>query len=193
MDDLAHGLWAGAAAIFAKRTAGVQVRILPFVLWATFPDVLAFGPGIAAGLWLRLTGGTGYAEPAHGGHFHHVHIGLPLYPIGHSLLIFAGVYCLCSLVARRPVVSPLGWLLHILIDIPTHSYRYYATRFLWPLSDYRFDGVAWWTPWLLWCTYGSLALVYLLMWRKGWLGSTTRSSSEGSPQSPTKPASAPDP
>jgi len=45
----------------------------------------------------------------------------------------------------------------------THSYSYYATRFLWPLSDYSFDGVAWWTPWLLWCTYGSLALVFLLM------------------------------
>lgn len=177
LDSLAHGLWAAAAATVAKRTAGLQVRILPFALWATFPDMLAFGPGIAVGLWLRIAGGAGYAESAHGGHFHHFHVGLPLYAMGHSLLVFAGVYGLCSLVARRGVVSPLGWLLHILIDIPTHSYSYYATRFLWPLSNFGFDGVAWWTPWLLWCTYGSLALVYLLMWRKGWLRSTSRSSS----------------
>ena len=192
LDALAHGLWATAAAVAAKRTAGLQFRILPFALWATFPDVLAFGPGVAAGLWLRLAGGGGYAESAHGGYFHHVHIGLPLYAAGHSLLVFAGVYGLCSLVARRAVVPLLGWLLHILMDIPTHSYSYHATRFLWPLSNYGFDGVAWWTPWLLWCTYGSLALVYLLMWRKGWLRSSSRSSSPRSPQSATKPARAPD-
>jgi hypothetical protein len=40
----------------------------------------------------------------------------------------------------------LGWLLHIAIDIPTHSFRYYATRFLWPVSDFRIDGIAWRTP-----------------------------------------------
>ena len=169
MDVLAHGLWAAAAAVTAKRTAALRVRVLPLALWATFPDVLAFGPGIAVGLWLRVAGGVGYAASANGGHFHHVHIGLPLYATGHSLLVFAGVYGVCWLVAHRPVVSLLGWLLHVLMDIPTHSYSYYATRFLWPLSNYGFDGVAWWTPWLLWCTYGSLALVYLIMWRKGWL------------------------
>ena len=82
LDALAHGLWAAAAAMAAKRTAGFRVRILLFALWATFPDVLAFGPGVAVGLWLRLVGGAGYAESAHGGHFQHAHIGLPLYAMG---------------------------------------------------------------------------------------------------------------
>ena len=168
----------------AKRAAGLRVRILPFALWSTFPDVLAFGPGVVAGLWLQLAGGAVYADSVHGGHFHRAHIGLPLYAVGHSLLVFAGVYGPCSLVARRAVVSLLGWLLHILMDIPTHSHSYYATRFLWPLSNYGFDGVPWWTPWLLWCTYGSLALVYLLMWRIGWLSSAPCSS---------RPLGAPDP
>ena len=189
MDILAHGLWAATGATAAKRTAGLQVRILPSALWATFPDVLAFGPAIAIGLWLQLVG----AESVRGGHFHSTHIGLPLYTAGHSLLVFAGVYGLCSLVARRPIVSLLGWLLHILMDIPTHSYSYYATRFLWPLSNYRYNGVAWWTPWLWWCTYGGLALVYLLMWRMGWLSSTSRSSRPRSPLCSTKPAGAPGP
>jgi len=164
MDALAHGLWAAAAATAAKR-AGARVRVVPAALWSTFPDVLAFGPGVAVGLWLRIFGGAEYGGSMH----HHVHIGLPLYAIGHSLLVFAVVFGLCSLAARRAVLPLLGWLMHILIDIPTHSSSYYATRFLWPLSNYGFDGVAWWTPWLMWCTYGGLALVYLAMWRKGWL------------------------
>ena len=59
----------------------------------------------------------------------------------------------------------LGWLLHIVIDIPTHSLRYYATRFLWPVSDYRIDGIAWWTPWLWVTTYGALGVVFFLLWK----------------------------
>ncbi len=117
MDVLAHGLWAAAAAVAAKRTAALRVRVLPSALWDAFPDVLAFGPGIAVGLWLRLAGGVGYAASANSGHFHHVHIGLPLYATGHSLLVFAGVYVVCRLLAHGSVVSLLGWLLHILTGL----------------------------------------------------------------------------
>lgn len=160
MDIVAHGLWTAAAATVAKRS-GAHIRIGWAAWWGMFPDVLAFGPMVAIGLWMRLKDGS---------HFPHPHIGLPLYPMGHSLVIFAAVFGLAALILRRVVWELAGWLLHILIDIPTHSYRYYATRFLWPLSSYRFDGIPWWTPWLLWCTYGALAVVYLLLWRKGWLG-----------------------
>jgi hypothetical protein len=44
-----------------------------------------------------------------------------------------------------------------------------GTRFLWPVSDYRIDGIPWWTPWFWCCTYAALAIVYFLLWRKGWL------------------------
>ena len=63
----------------------------------------------------------------------------------------------------------LGWLLHILIDIPTRSLSYYATRFLWPVSDFRIDGIAWWTRWFWIATYVALAVVYFVMCRRGWL------------------------
>jgi hypothetical protein len=95
---------------------------------------------------------------------------LPLYPAGHSLLIFLLVFGITTAVARRVVLELFGWLLHILIDIPTHSFSYYATRFLWPVSSYRVDGIAWWTPWFWISTYALLAGVYYLFWRKGWLG-----------------------
>ncbi len=162
MEIVAHGLWAAAAAITAKRLTKAPLRSGWFVWWGVFPDVFAFGPRIAAGLFLRLTGS---ADP-------HVHIGLPLYPTAHSVVVFLLVFGVVSLLARRVVYELLGWLLHIAIDIPTHSLRYYATRFLWPISDFRIDGIPWWTPWFWVATYVALAAVYLLLWKKGWLSRT---------------------
>ena len=70
-----------------------------------------------------------------------------------------------TILARRVVLAMLGWLLHIVIDVPTHSLRYYVTEFLWPVSDYRIDGIAWWTPWFWAATYGALGAVFFLLWR----------------------------
>ncbi|MEO8596461.1 MAG: hypothetical protein ABI759_24295 [Candidatus Solibacter sp.] len=95
----------------------------------------------------------------------HVHIGLLLYEAGHSLIVFLVVFALATILARRVVFELLCWLLHIAIDIPTHSLRYYATCFLWPVSDYRIDGIAWWTPWLWASTYGALALLLFRLWK----------------------------
>ena len=127
--------------------------------------MLAFGPMIAAGLWFRLTG----AAVADGRAIPHVHIGIPLYPAAHSLIVFLLVFTIATVLARRVVFAMLGWLLHILIDIPTHSLRYYATRFLWPIWDFRIDGIAWWRPWFWVTTYVVLVAAYSLMWEKGWL------------------------
>lgn len=168
MEIVAHGLWAAAAGIAAKKSMGIRLRLGWTVWWACFPDVLAFGPMIAAGLWLRLAGGPNL-QPAGSHALPHVHIGLPLYPAGHSLVVFLLAFGVVSLLARRVVFEMLGWLLHILIDVPTHSLRYYATRFLWPVSDLRVDGIAWWTPWFWAATYGALAAVYLILWKNGFL------------------------
>jgi hypothetical protein len=79
------------------------------------------------------------------------------------------VFGLTTAVARLIVFEMLGWLMHIVIDIPTHSFSYYATRFLWPISDFRIDGIAWWTPWFWAATYVALVVVYFVMWKKRWL------------------------
>lgn len=179
MEVVAHSLWAAAAAVAAKRSAGIGSRVGWTVWWAVFPDVLAFGPPLAAGLWLRFAGlGSGSTA----GHvLPHMHIGLPLYPAGHSLIVFLLAFGIAAVLAGRVVLPILGWLLHILIDIPTHSFGYYATRFLWPISDCRIDGIAWWTPWVWATTYILLAAVYFLMWRKGWLLSENRAKTERRP------------
>jgi hypothetical protein len=165
MEIVAHGLWAAAAAITAKRSTEAKIRVGWAVWWAAFPDVLAFGPSVAAGLWLWFAGGPNSA-PGDGHILPHVHIGLPLYPAGHSLLVFLLVFGIAAILARRIVIEMLGWLLHILIDIPTHSFSYYATRFLWPVADFRIDGIAWWTPWFWAATYAALVVVYFRLWMK---------------------------
>jgi len=167
MDIIAHGLWAAAGATATRKSANARIGLGWTVFWAMFPDLLAFGPPVAVGLWLLLTGGS-----LHGARLPRVNFGVQLYPLGHSLITFLLVFAVASLLARRVVLEFLGWLSHILIDIFTHSFRYYATRFLWPLSDIRFNGLPWWTPWF-WCsTYVALAIVYFLLWRKGWLTRT---------------------
>lgn len=166
MEIVAHGLCAAAAAITATKTAKVRVPLGWAVWWGVFPDVAAFGPPVVLGLWMRIAG----TQPAADGHLlPHVHFGVPLYPAAHSLVVFAAAFLAASIVARRPLYPLLGWLLHILIDIPTHSYSYYATRFLWPLSDFRIDGIAWWTRWFWVATYAALAVAYYALWKKGWL------------------------
>ena len=168
MEIIAHGLWAAAAAITATRSTSVRLRAGWTAWWGVFPDVVAFGPLIAAGLWLRLAGGPNAAS-VDGHSLPPALIGLPLYAASHSLIVFASVFAVTAILARRIVFEMLGWLLHILIDIPTHSFSYYATRFLWPISDFRIDGIPWWTPWFWTATYAALAVVYFLLWRKGWL------------------------
>jgi hypothetical protein len=40
---------------------------------------------------------------------------------GRSLIVFLFVFGIASILARRVVFEMFGWLLHVLIDIPTHS------------------------------------------------------------------------
>jgi hypothetical protein len=42
--------------------------------------------------------------------------------------------------------------------------------------DVRIDGLAWWTPWFWTATYGAPAVVYVTLWRKGWLARATMSN-----------------
>ena len=165
MEIIAHGLWAAAAAIGVQRSTKAGIRVGWAVWWAAFPDVLAFGPSFAIGLWFRFAG-VSNSGAAEGHALPHVHVGLPLYPAGHSLIVSLLVFGLVTILARRIVFEMLGWMLHIVIDVPTHSLSYYATRFLWPVSDYRIDGIAWWTPWFWVATYGALGVVYFRFGRK---------------------------
>jgi hypothetical protein len=58
----------------------------------------------------------------------------------------------------------LGWLVHILIDIPTHSYQFYPTPFLWPLSSWKFNGISWGQKWFMIANYSTIVIAYAALY-----------------------------
>lgn len=85
-----------------------------------------------------------------------------LYRLTHSLVIFAAASFILWLMFRRPLGEFSAWGLHILFDIPTHSYRFFPTPFLWPVSDFHVHGRSWASPWIFFPN----ALVLILLY--GW-------------------------
>ncbi len=72
-----------------------------------------------------------------------------LYGITHSVFSFAIVFTLLLVLTKEVPFYLIGWILHILIDIPLHSKDLLPTPFLWPLSSYKFPGVSWGNKWLI--------------------------------------------
>jgi hypothetical protein len=62
----------------------------------------------------------------------------------HSLLVvlITGIVIRYA-TGRWPQQVMLAWLLHILIDVPTHRRNQWGPRLLWPLSDAAWDGWSW--------------------------------------------------
>jgi len=86
-----------------------------------------------------------------------------LYNVTHSLVVFAAVFGLLWVAARKPVWIVAAWGLHILIDIPTHSLALFPTPFLWPISNFKVDGIGWDSP-LVWVTDIVLLIVAYAAW-----------------------------
>lgn len=179
MDIFAHGLWTAAAAKAANGKLQRANRKLLNVWWAAFwgifPDLFAFAIPFVWIAWGFISGNLTTADiprphqvepPADGKLYTVMRLASSLYSISHSAIIFISVFVLVWLIARRPIYEMGGWLLHILIDIPSHSYQFYPTPVFWPLSDWKFHGISWATPWFMILNYSALAIVYLILWRK---------------------------
>lgn len=178
MDIFSHGLWAALAAKAAnkklKKFNDKPLNARRFVFWGLFPDLLAFTMPFAW-LFIGLISGTFLLsdlpppetiEPARPDTLWVFRLTSLLYNASHSLFVFSAVFGFLFLILRRPVWETGGWLLHIIIDIPTHSYKFYPTPFLWPLSDWKFDGFSWAAPWFLAINYLAIVVVFLILRKK---------------------------
>lgn len=141
MDVLSHGLWGGIAFGRASRKT-----FLTAFAFGVLPDVLSFGPHLVGSLWDSLAGaGARPIGPRHG----YAHIPgyiFATYDFTHSLVVFLTAFLLVWALRRRAYWPMGAWGLHILVDIPTHSNGFFPTPFLWPLSDYKIDGIPWGEP-----------------------------------------------
>ena len=138
---------------------------------AALPDVFQMLPVL---LWALLGGGTVEAIQAFAISIPGQEPVLPplvslishtLHCTSHSAL-FAGLVTLAAWRFKPMLLIPLlGWWLHIVIDVFTHSADYYASPVLYPITERGFDGIAWITPWFMVVNYLALGLVGLLLFR----------------------------
>ena len=150
MDIFAHGLW--TYAVFHRKK-----YVWLATLFGVLPDFLSFGILFFINLF--------------NGNFHRWPPGLSTLPkwlfaaysLTHSFIMFLSVFILVFLLTKKWLWPLTAWGMHIIIDIPTHSSRFFPTPFLWPLSDYKFDGTSWAAPWFMIANYSALAVVFLII------------------------------
>ncbi len=149
MDILAHFLWAYAVAAYAKIRQRKTMGLI-----GVLPDFFSFGILLLAGF---LTGTMHAGKPDLASIPAYV---FHLYDWTHSLVVFSLVFIAVFLVTKKWHLPLLGWAVHVLLDIPTHSTSFFPTPFLWPLSDFSYNGISWADPWFMIINYSFLALVY---------------------------------
>ena len=152
MDTLAHGLW--SFAVFHRKK-----YVWLATLFGILPDILSFGIIFAINL---INGNLRRGPPPLSS--------LPdwlfaAYNMTHSFIIFLAVFLLVYFITKKWFWPLAAWAIHILIDIPTHSSRFFPTPFLWPLSGYKFNGISWAAGWFMLLNYGALITVFLIIAR----------------------------
>jgi hypothetical protein len=152
MDTLSHGLYGGVA--FGRKSKRSFILALTFGM---LPDLLSFGIFTIVGLLGGIDPEWQLAPPDPATIPDYVYT---LYNYTHSFVIATLVIGAVWLYRGKPLVELFAWPLHILFDIPMHSLAFFPTPFLWPLSDYRFDGVSWGSGYII---LGYLSLITILL------------------------------
>jgi|SRR3989338_4098879 len=167
MDILAHGLWTNA--VFYKKFASEKAQRYVAVLFGILPDLVSFTPST---IYLFFHRQDFYSITAELGKQHWaLRYAVESYNYTHSMVVFIIIMVIIMVIRKGHIYWPMfGWALHIPIDIFTHK-NFFATPFLFPLSNYQFThGISWAHPTFMIINYSLLALCYLvwfLVFRKG--------------------------
>lgn len=173
MDIFSHGLWAG---VVAKGTNKIQnkrrINVWAAMLWGVFPDLFAFSIPFVFIVWSVAFSGHSFgdfggqpaiAEPTNPSAIQLFQLSHVLYNVSHSLFIFTIVFLAVCAYFKQVRVELLGWLLHIVMDVPTHTYAFFPTPVFWPLFDWKFNGIHWGQWWFIIADYSLLLLVYVFV------------------------------
>lgn len=166
MDILAHGLWVGIGAVWMHRHRRLDRRTTVLaVAWAVVPDLAQLLPLVYQALfspdgWTvllayanALPGHEPEMSPAVMELTHHLHC------VTHSALVAGVVTAISWTWLKRLRVPLLGWWLHIVIDVFTHSAEFYPSPVFYPVTYWGFDGIAWNTPWFMVANYLTMLIV----------------------------------
>ncbi|MBU2634549.1 MAG: hypothetical protein KJ674_04880 [Nanoarchaeota archaeon] len=83
--------------------------------------------------------------------------------VTHSLIFSLIVVLILFLFFRKKVLFLLAWPIHIVVDIFTHARGEYATSFLFPFSEYTFNGLDWKNTYFLIINYVLFLIVYFIV------------------------------
>ena len=107
-------------------------------LYGMLPDLISFGPYVIYQLFTGINFNI-HDVPKW------VHKN---YNLGHSIFFWICLYFLIYLLSGYNEYLLLAPIISIILDIPFHSMNAYPTPFLWPLSDYKVDGITWTEPYI---------------------------------------------
>jgi hypothetical protein len=167
MDILAHTLWTTTLARKGnieskKKNNSFKLNLFWTGFFGIFPDLFAFTLPFVFSFYKVITGQQVFGsfstrhQVADGFNLSHI-----LYQYSHSLVLWSLVFLVVWLIFKRPIWELLGWGLHILIDIPSHSVLFFPTPFLFPVSTYVFPyGIAWSNVWFMTVNYFTLFIVW---------------------------------
>jgi hypothetical protein len=155
MDFISHGLWGGIASGRKNKR-----DFWKSFAWGAMPDIIPFGPFFIVQIYNLLihSGGFVFGKPDGNIIPHYV---FQLYSVTHSYFTFLFVFLILWAIYKKPNWLMIGWPIHITMDIFTHSKAFFPTPFLWPLSNYRYDGIPWSHWYILLPNVFILACLYL--------------------------------
>ncbi len=148
MDTISHALW--GKGLFGYR----KYKWLP-LFFGAIPDLASFGIYFLYNLIVNpTTMKMGKPELSE----------IPswvfsLYNFTHSLIIAILFIFIAYILKRDFCVSMLAWPFHIILDFFTHSIEYFPTPILWPISNYRFDGIPWSNQYIM---IGNIICIFLV-------------------------------
>lgn len=144
MDFLSHGLW-GALSTYPKYKKEPK-KLLASLGVGMLPDVISFLP---VQVYFVFTGFKFSPDLFFPVPQHWVFAwAIQSYNFTHSLVLCLLVMGIVWVVRKKFPLILLPWLLHVLMDIPTHP-DFFQTPFLFPISDWKFfGGISWANPYV---------------------------------------------
>ena len=156
MDILAHALW---GLIFFDS---LDMNLYLIILFSLLPDFSAFSFE-----FVKLI--LGFKKFPHSKEEARKKIPRyvgKIYNFTHSLVLVGCLFLILFIFYRSFSWYILPWILHILLDIPSHPRDFFGTPIFYPFSSYKFDGYEWGKKWFMIVNYSLIAIglviVYLL-------------------------------
>ena len=152
MDTLSH-------ALYGKGLFGYKKYRWYSFFFGIIPDIFSFGIYF---IYLIVFSEFEFGRPSREELPYWVY---DLYDISHSM-VTALVFIAIAYKINKDFAWPmLAWPMHIVVDFFTHSIEFFPTPILWPISDYRFDGVPWSNPYVLAINFILIFLIFIYRWR----------------------------